>query len=1014
MQTVSPKNWLALLAVIVVATSLVMWTLSGDSQVVDSDRQKSDKTVEKVATAKGLLASNRNAEALWFCKRALANAPNDAAILLMAGEAATKLEKFPEAIQLYSQVPESSRMSAAVAKWALGEIYLHLGQPTSSIEAFLISVKLNPEQYDAHERLIWLLSACGRRSEILPHAMTLLRAERATPVLLVDLGNLWTDAYPWGELEKFRQAAPEDVAPLLPFAMRAFQNGELQQAETLLDQYLKQQPSITAAHVLRGRIWMINSPNRFADWNKALPKNADASADMWLVKGTWFEQSGNTDAALRCMAEAVRREPNHAGAHANLARLLSNTNSNDTALISSITRRTSLLQQHQQTIDRIRWNKNYEATIQQAAELSFELGRIWEAVGWSGYGLNLNPSADWPRTLITSAQKLEGVNSHMPLTLDLGRVLRDTEWLNDYPQLAANLPDQPSESANISQAPTNIQPDIPTWNHIKFEDIAARADARFTYKSSMENRDSGRRMFEFTGGGVGVIDFDADGLEEFFLPQGTSWPIPTRPTSDGDRLFRNLGNNAQNVPSFLECSLPAGIVETGYGQGITVADVNGDGFEDIYVANVNRNQLWINRGDGTFANGEKLFPFNLQSYWTASTLALDVNGDGAPELFDINYATGNELDSLRCDVEGKPRVCPPLVFQPAPIELWVSQTKNGFHRHTWEDGKTLTAHGLGGIAYMSTAEHSPKVFLAVDQQANKLLGFRDDPVSGHLKITESAIISGIAYDHNGQAQACMGIAAGDISGNGEVDIFVTNFFQETNTLYIQEDGFFTDQTIRSGLAAPSRPMLGFGTQMIDIDLDGQLDIVVLNGHIDDFSHIGINEKMVPQVFMNAGKQKLLHVEGASVGNFFNKPALGRALAIADINRDGLVDLLCTDLEQPFAVLLNRSDPKGDVVTIRLVGTTSVRDATLSIVSLQAGEWKAAQQLTAGGGYMASNTRILHFAIPKDRSEDPFIAKVLWPNGQAEYFPLIRGVEPNLLIEGRGKPEEDDATLEIAE
>jgi hypothetical protein len=730
-----------------------------------------------------------------------------------------------------------------------------------------------------------------------------------------------------------------------------------------------------------------------ADWNSALPKDAPEHADVWYIRGQWLEKLGYSRGAIRCLTEAVNIDPNHFLAQAALAKLLHQIGEDEP--VAWLTERSVKIQQLNQTIDRIGRKNNYEPTIQQAAELTFELERYWESIGWCQYGKSLNPKATWHAALLNKALQTGAVNVAMPHTVAKYSLLSDSSWRDRFP-----MPEFPGRDSLGTVAKTDTSRPHGQEPSIHFDNIAGQAGVEFVYRNSTVDRSVGRRMFEFTGGGVGVIDFDCDGRPDLFLAQATPWPIPEAGAIPGDVLYRNLGPSLERPVQFRQATEHARIQERQFGQGVCVADINGDGFDDIYVANVGENQLWFNQGDGTFENANPLFPIDRQHYWTVSALAADLDGNGLTEIYDVNYVMGEDVFSLRCDIGGKPRACPPLVFKPAPQQIWVPSSEGVFEAYDWGT-KKLACNGLGAVAYRSVAEKLPRIFIAVDQQANALLSVAESSDNRHgFLMEDTALLAGIAFDYLGQAQACMGIAAGDVDLNGELDLLVTNFFDEPNTLYLQRGGAFTDETLKTGLAGPSRPMLGFGTQFLDIELDGDLDVVLLNGHIDDHSHVGVAEKMRPQIFQNTGDVRFKEVRSQNSGDFFELPGLGRGLATADFNGDGMLDLVCSDLEAPLAMLQNQTTPQGNYLIVRLIGVQSDRNGFFAEVAVSHDEFRISQQLTAGSGYMVSNQRCLHFALPTGHSAVDI--EVRWPSGQVDRIEDIAVNSDVSIIEGKAK------------
>jgi hypothetical protein len=245
----------------------------------------------------------------------------------------------------------------------------------------------------------------------------------------------------------------------------------------------------------------------------------------------------------------------------------------------------------------------------------------------------------------------------------------------------------------------------------------------------------------------------------------------------------------------------------------------------------------------------------------------------------------------------------------------------------------------------------------------------------------------------------MGVAGGDLNADGAVDLFVTNYRDESNTLYLQDtDGVFRDATGSSGLVAPSLPMLGFGTQYIDAQLDGWGDLLVLNGHIDDLTHLEIPYRMRAQLFEGSVGLRFHSKTADEVGDYFRHERLGRTLAWFDFDRDGKQDLVASELDGPTRLLHNVS-VAGNYLAINLVGTRSHRDAIGTQVSVTAGARRWTQQLLAGHGYMASNQRTLHFGLGTVQQIEQI--EIEWPSGLQQTFGPLNVNSQWLAIENQG-------------
>jgi hypothetical protein len=260
------------------------------------------------------------------------------------------------------------------------------------------------------------------------------------------------------------------------------------------------------------------------------------------------------------------------------------------------------------------------------------------------------------------------------------------------------------------------------------------------------------------------------------------------------------------------------------------------------------------------------------------------------------------------------------------------------------------------------------------------------------------VLAGLALNGDGKAEGCMGIALGDVNEDGRIDPLITNFLNESNTLYVSDGaGVYADRTRAMGLYPPSIDVLGFGTQFLDANLDGQLELFVANGHVDDLRHQGHPYQMPPQLFRRSGKQ-FVEVPAAKLGPYFQRPWLGRAVARLDWNRDGREDLVVGHLHEPSSLLTNTTGPGGRSLTIRLVGVASNRDAIGTTVQAEMRDRQIIRQLTTGDGYQASNARQLVLGT----GEAPQIDRltVRWPSGMEQQFEDVAVPGEVLIVEGQ--------------
>ncbi|HEU5432511.1 MAG TPA: CRTAC1 family protein [Thermomicrobiales bacterium] len=360
---------------------------------------------------------------------------------------------------------------------------------------------------------------------------------------------------------------------------------------------------------------------------------------------------------------------------------------------------------------------------------------------------------------------------------------------------------------------------------------------------------------------------------------------------------------------------------------------------------------------------------------------------------------GAGVYEITCPYDGREHSCAPTVFEPQPDRFYLNLGDGRFADQTAAAGLVAAGgNGLGAVAGDFDGSGRLSLFVSNDQNANFCF-FNETAALGEApRFAERGVLSGLAYDADGKALACMGIAAGDVNEDGRLDLYVTNFFEESNTLYLQlEGGMFVDATGSSGLQQPSYRMLGFGAQFLDADLDGRLDLVVTNGPVEDLSDRQVPYRMRPQYFRGLGGGRFQELPAADLGEFFQGEYLGRSLARIDFNRDGREDFVVSHLKAPAALVCNTSQETGHFLAVQLRGVQSSRDAVGARVTIELGGRSQTAWLLGGDGYQASNQRQLVFGLGADAR----VAKlnIRWPSGLVQEFADLAADQELVFVEG---------------
>ncbi len=515
---------------------------------------------------------------------------------------------------------------------------------------------------------------------------------------------------------------------------------------------------------------------------------------------------------------------------------------------------------------------------------------------------------------------------------------------------------------------------------LSFREAAAELGLKFEYRTGQQ---AVLWMPESMGGGVGVLDHDLDGLPDLVFSQGGNQRPGELTSQDCLSLFHNRGGESFEL--FPEAF---GNARADYGQGVAVGDFNSDGFEDIYLTTTGRNLLFQNCGDGTFVDVTKQTLGNAEDRWSTSAQFADLNSDGLLDLYVCNYLKYDMVAGPICrDTNGEDRLCRPQEFASWENQAFINRCDGSYRDEAGIRGLSGPSGKSLGVAIADfDRDNRLDIYIANDTTANYL--FRGGERGNY---SEEAVIRGCATNLRGEFEAGMGVAISDVDRDGYLDVFCTNYFNESNTLYrnLGNSGF-QDATSSLGLSLSSLSVLGFGATFGDFNHDGRDELFVTNGHVDNHPRNQL-QKMPPQLFALSGEQ--FQDISPLLGSFFSDAKIGRGVAKLDFDIDGDLDLVVIHQNAPTALLVNQFDQaRGSWLQVGFTGTVSSRHGQGVTVQVEQDGHRQYQEVTGGGTYLSTDEKIAHFGFESDA---PVHLEVRWPSGQVERF---NGVQTNQVMQ----------------
>lgn len=872
-------------------------------------------------------------------------------------------------------------------------------------------------QPDQHETRRWLYDfymGTENRLRGIPHGRYLIRQRQFDLQLLMSLSNTERRTQDTEPLVKMAERNPEDDRPLVGLAKAKFDLGELEESIRILREILDQHPEFVTAQALLCQ--SLAAADQHQELKELLPELRPAVRQnplYWIALGDWARSRERHDEAARAYWEAAQRDPDVLDAWSKLSMSLQRIGDAEASrpveipgdVRRAVAERASQLSQFNQSKNRFDRTGSISRKIAlEIVESLRQLGRLWEAEAWAAIATTLPEDDTAPveqvrQSIVASLQRTtpwQITEGHREFDLDLTE-LSLPEIAGVSRQHAGEKSPEQNQPGEADESGPGDQPSDAVG--LRLINEAPQRGLSFFGRTADDLDQPGISLHETLGCGGGSIDFDLDGWTDLYLVAAGG--TPPKHDSAANTLWRNLQGNFADVTGASDTG------DTGFGQGAAVGDVNEDGFPDVLVLNYGPNTLLINNGDGTFSDdSERLNEPQPNTDWSTSGAIADVDGDGLSDLVVVNYCAGLEPSTRECPAEGfdVARSCTPMMFPGCPDRFLRAEADGSFSDQTkaWSATPEVLGRGLGITAGAFDSGAGVDLLIANDMTNNHYWSRAER--DGDFALSESAMLRGLAGDARSLAQGSMGIATADMNGDGGVDFYVTNFHQEYNTYHQQRgDGLWQDQTSRVGLADPTMLLVGFGTEAVDLDHDGTLELVVTNGHVDIFSRN--DERAVyahpMQVFRRESDGTYGSVGQSMAGEYVSVPHVGRALWTLDANRDGRVDFAVTHQTEPVALLVNQSETQGAWLGLRLRGTRSARDAIGAVVEVQAGERRWTHHQTAGSGYMCSNEP--DFTLGLGEFSGDCQVTVTWPDGRKEVFPDLSPGARWLLVEASGAP-----------
>lgn len=947
--------------------------------------RKPGANVEELLRQGEMVADEHPQQAIELFDELLEHDPDITKALLYRGQLTAQQGDPDTAISYFQRIGNEPRREAGTARYLEAMAWYSKRYARKAEQQFLAAIAIHPTFLKPRESLVHLYYIQARPADLQQQLVSIGEVRSWNMEELFASQLCWfTSLYPQENipiLEGFVSADSDDVASRIALAQHYMVHDRMVQAIELLNDTKSLHPHNLTVHGLLAECHLELSDIQAAWreleddtpaaenptlWWRALGHCA-AEVDLWpeTVSALRHAVAGNEkdyeSAYLLGIAAERIGETDLAKQELERARTTEKLSSAASNLLKTSRDRLNLL----------------GISILDIGRLLLELRRPLEAAPWLSTFLAMQPNHsealllwDRLRTLVADFQNKRPAEFDLKIVAKIGSAIEASghDKLNTENLQAAQKTDQTA---------------------IRLRDIQQEIGLDFQYYNG---ESSNRYILETTGGGVAVFDYDADGWPDLFFPNGRELESPNSNASAfSDELYRNIGGERVERVTQL-----AGVSSSEYGQGCFAADYDNDGFQDLVVGNFGRILLYRNQGDGTFAEVAEEAGLT-GSRWTSSLAMADFDRDGDLDLYLANYVKDPFLPCR--DNKGRAMTCSPSNFHAEQDLLFLNNGDGHFRDVTGMTG-ILAPHGKGLGVVVADLDNDgwQDIYVANDGEQNFLFKNQTKRPDGELNFAEVGLVSGASVSRDGRAQAGMGIACDDFDHDGWLDLYVTNFYEDYNTLYCNQGGFlFSDETQSHLLAKPTMQVLGFGALSADLDLDGDSEIFVANGHIHDRRFEGTPWQMPPQCFARMSNGTYAEIS-EQVGPYFQGKYIGRGVARLDFNQDHLPDVVTVHQDRAVAVLLNETQQAGHALVLRLCGRQSNRDSIGSRIEFQSGLTRRVVEVTGGDGYCASNERTLIIGVGATNVVPQITIR--WPSGHIDEFTDVPTDTSLLIVESR--------------